>query len=129
LLFAYGEATVPKITVVTRRAYGGAYSIMGSKHLRGDVNYAWPCSEIAAIAPEFAAKLIPGSETSAKAESEEWVDEYRQKFASPFQAAARGYIDDVIEPQASRPCICKALGRLRGKQLEIPWRKHSNIPL
>ena len=129
LLFAYGEATVPKITVVTRRAYGGAYGMMGSKHLRGDVNYAWPCSEISAIAPEFAAKLIPGPETSAKAEIEKRVDEYRQKFSSPFQAVSCGYIDDVIEPQASRPRICKALGRLRRKQLENPWRKHSNIPL
>jgi propionyl-CoA carboxylase beta chain len=129
LLFAYGEATVPKVTVVTRRAYGGAYGMMGSKHLRGDVNYAWPSSEIAAIAPNVAVKLLFRSETMDKAEIETRVEDYRQKFASPFHASSCGYIDDVIEPQSSRPHLCKALGRLHRKQLEDPWRKHSNIPL
>jgi propionyl-CoA carboxylase beta chain len=127
LLFAYGEATVPKVTVVTRRVYGGAYGTMGSKHLRGDVNYAWSREEIAAMAPEFAVRLI-GPETSSKAEIGRRAAEYRQEFAAASQAESRGYIDEVIEPQSTRLRLCKALARLH-KRLEDPWRKHSNIPL
>jgi propionyl-CoA carboxylase beta chain len=128
LLYAYGEATVSKVSLVTRWAYGGGYSMMGSKHLGGDVNYAWPSAQIAAMKPGAAVKLIFSLETD-KARLEMRAEEYANKFASAFHAVSCGYIDEVIEPQTSRYRLCKALERLRRKQSGTPWRKHGNIPL
>jgi propionyl-CoA carboxylase beta chain len=129
LLFAYAEATVPKVTVITRKAYGGAYDVMSSKHLRGDVNYAWPSAEIAVMGPKGAVEIIFRGSLDDPKEVERRTEEYRDKFANPFVAASRGYIDDVIMPQNTRRRICGALRLLRTKQLENPWRKHDNIPL
>ncbi len=129
LLFAYAECTVPKVTVITRKAYGGAYAVMSSKHLRGDVNYAWPSAEIAVMGPKGAVEIIFRSDIGDPAKIEARTEEYRQKFANPFVAASRGYIDDVIRPHGTRRRLCHALAMLRNKQLENPWRKHDNIPL
>jgi propionyl-CoA carboxylase beta chain len=129
LLFAYAEATVPKITVITRKAYGGAYDVMSSKHLRGDVNFAWPSAEIAVMGPKGAVEIIFRQDSGDDKKIAERTEEYRQKFANPFVAAARGYIDDVIMPQNTRRRICRALDMLRDKALENPWKKHDNIPL
>ncbi|WP_207456028.1 acyl-CoA carboxylase subunit beta [Azospirillum sp. SYSU D00513] len=129
LLFAYAEATVPKVTVITRKAYGGAYDVMASKHLRGDINYAWPTSEIAVMGPKGAVEIIFRADLGDSAAIEARTEEYRQKFANPFIAAARGYVDDVIMPHGTRRRVCKALNMLRNKQLQNPWRKHDNIPL
>ncbi len=129
LLFAYAECTVPKVTVITRKAYGGAYDVMSSKHLRGDVNYAWPSAEIAVMGPKGAVEIIFRSDIGDPAKIEARTEEYRQKFANPFVAASRGYIDDVIRPHGTRRRLCHALAMLRNKQLENPWRKHDNIPL
>ncbi|HEY5720610.1 MAG TPA: carboxyl transferase domain-containing protein, partial [Gammaproteobacteria bacterium] len=129
LLFAYAEATVPKVTVITRKAYGGAYDVMASKHLRGDVNLAWPSAEIAVMGPKGAVEIIFRSDIGDEEKIAERTEEYRQKFANPFIAASRGYIDDVIAPHATRKRICRSLAMLRDKKLENPWRKHSNIPL
>ena len=129
LLFAYAEATVPKVTVITRKAYGGAYDVMSSKHLRGDVNYAWPTAEIAVMGPKGAVEIIFRAEAGDKAKIEARAEEYRAKFANPFVAAHRGFIDDVIHPRNSRPRICRALAVLRNKRLDNPWKKHANIPL
>ena len=129
LLYAYAEATVPKITLITRKAYGGAYDVMASKHLRGDVNLAWPSAEIAVMGPKGAVEIIFRQEVGDEQRLEELTDEYRQKFANPFIASRRGYIDDVIMPRDTRRRICRSLAMLRGKQLENPWRKHDNIPL
>jgi propionyl-CoA carboxylase beta chain len=129
LLFAYAEATVPKITVITRKAYGGAYDVMSSKHLRGDVNFAWPSAEIAVMGPKGAVEIIFRQDSGDDEKIAERTEEYRQKFANPFVAAARGYIDDVIMPQNTRRRICRALDMLRDKALENPWKKHDNIPL
>ncbi|MBL28172.1 MAG: methylmalonyl-CoA carboxyltransferase [Rhodospirillaceae bacterium] len=129
LLFAYAEATVPKITVITRKAYGGAYDVMASKHLRGDVNYAWPSAEIAVMGPKGAVEIIFRGSISDPAAVEEKTEEYRSKFANPFVAASRGFIDDVIMPQNTRWRICRSLRLLRDKKLENPWKKHANIPL
>lgn len=128
LLYAYAEATVPKITLITRKAYGGAYIVMSSKHLRGDVNYAWPTAEIAVMGPQGAVEVIYKNKVSEE-ELKEKADEYREKFASPFVAGTRGYLDDVLRPQNTRNRICRALGMLRSKQLENPWKKHDNLPL
>jgi propionyl-CoA carboxylase beta chain len=129
LLFAFAEATVPKVTVITRKAYGGAYDVMSSKHLRGDVNYAWPSAEIAVMGPKGAVEIIfRGSLDDPKA-IEEKTEEYREKFANPFIAGHRGFIDDVIPPHETRPRICRALAMLRNKKLENPPKKHDNIPL
>lgn len=127
LLYAYAEATVPKITVITRKAYGGAYIVMSSKHLRGDINYAWPTAEIAVMGPKGAVEIIFRGLSPQEMEAK--TEEYRKKFASPFVAASRGYIDDVIRPQNTRWRICKALAVLRTKQLQNPWKKHDNLPL
>ena len=129
MLFAYGAATVPKITILTRKAYGGAYDVMSSKHLRGDVNLAWPSAEIAVMGPKGAVEIIFRKDIGDAAKIAERTEEYRQKFANPFIAAGRGYIDDVIAPHATRKRICRSLAMLRDKQLENPWRKHDNIPL
>ncbi len=129
LLYAYAEATVPKVTVITRKAYGGAYDVMSSKHLRGDVNYAWPTAEIAVMGPKGAVEIIFRGDIGDEKKIAERTEEYRQKFANPFVAGSRGYIDDVIMPHNTRKRICRSLAMLRDKQLENPWRKHGNIPL
>lgn len=129
LLYAYAEATVPKITVITRKAYGGAYIVMGSKHLRNDINYAWPTAEIAVMGPEGAVEIIFKGKLSGADEVEAAVESYRDNFASPFVAAARGYLDDVIRPQNTRWRICRALAMLREKKLSNPTKKHDNLPL
>ncbi|NNG03923.1 MAG: acyl-CoA carboxylase subunit beta [Inquilinus sp.] len=129
LLYAYAEATVPKVTVITRKAYGGAYDVMSSKHLRGDVNYAWPTAEIAVMGPKGAVEIIFRGDIGDADKIEKRTEEYREKFANPFVAGARGYIDDVILPRNTRRRVCRALAMLRDKRLENPWKKHDNIPL
>lgn len=130
LLFAYAEATVPKVTVITRKAYGGAYCVMGSKHLRTDVNLAWPTAEIAVMGPEGAVNIVYRRELAAAPEKrEEKVAEFRERFANPFVAAERGFIDDVIEPRQTRPKLIRALRMLANKVDTAPKKKHGNIPL
>jgi propionyl-CoA carboxylase beta chain len=133
LLYAYCEATVPKLTVITRKAYGGAYDVMSSKHIRGDVNLAWPNAEIAVMGPEGAVNIIFRKELAAAKNPEkrkaELVEEYREKFANPYIAAERGYIDDVIEPRETRPRLINALEMLNNKRDSNPAKKHGNIPL
>ncbi len=129
LLYAFAEATVPKVTVITRKAYGGAYDVMSSKHLRGDVNYAWPSAEIAVMGPKGAVEIIFRGDAKNAAKTEERAEEYRGKFANPFVAGSRGFIDDVIMPHSTRRRLCRALSMLRTKRLENPWKKHDNIPL
>ena len=129
LLFAYAEATVPKLTVITRKAYGGAYDVMASKHLRGDVNYAWPTAEIAVMGAKGAAEIIHRKDLGDEDKMAAHVKAYEDRFANPFVAASRGYLDDVIMPHNTRWRLIKALRTLRGKQLENPWKKHDNIPL
>ncbi|WP_428624174.1 acyl-CoA carboxylase subunit beta [Sedimenticola sp.] len=129
LLYAYAEATVPKITVITRKAYGGAYDVMASKHLRGDVNLAWPTAEIAVMGPKGAVEIIFRQDLGNQEKIDARTEEYRQKFANPFVAGSRGFIDDVIMPHSTRKRICRSLAMLKDKQLENPWRKHGNIPL
>ncbi len=129
LLFAYAEATVPKVTVITRKAYGGAYDVMSSKHLRGDVNYAWPSAEIAVMGPKGAVEIIFRQDAGDEKKIAERTESYRQKFANPFVAAHRGYIDDVIMPHSTRMRICRSLAMLRNKELDNPWKKHENMPL
>jgi propionyl-CoA carboxylase beta chain len=133
LLYAYCEATVPKLTVITRKAYGGAYDVMSSKHIRGDFNVAWPTAEIAVMGPKGAVEIIykreiaeapdPAAATDAK------VEEYRQQFAHPYLAAARGYVDDIIDPRDTRPRLIDALQTLQAKRDRNPPKKHGNIPL
>jgi propionyl-CoA carboxylase beta chain len=129
LLYAYGEATVPKITVVTRKAYGGAYIVMNSKHLRGDVNYAWANAEIAVMGPEGAVEIIFREDAKNPESKAKRVAEYREKFASPFVAASRGFIDEVIRPQNTRKRICSSLQILKNKKVIKPFKKHDNLPL
>ena len=129
LLYAFAEATVPKVTLITRKAYGGAYDVMSSKHLRGDVNYAWPTAEIAVMGPKGAVEIIFRADSGDPAKIEARTEEYRARFANPFVAASRGFIDDVIMPHGTRRRICHALRWLRTKRLENPWKKHGNIPL
>ena len=129
LLYAYAEATVPKVTLITRKAYGGAYDVMASKHLRGDVNYAWPTAEIAVMGPEGAARIIFRQDSEDPEALKARTEEYREKFANPFIAAKRGYIDDVIMPRNTRRRIAKAFSMLEDKELQNPWRKHDNLPL
>ena len=129
LLYAYAECTVPKVTVITRKAYGGAYDVMASKHLRGDVNLAWPTAEIAVMGPKGAVEIIFRKDIGDDEKIAQRTEEYRQKFANPFVAGHRGFIDDVILPSETRTRICRSLSMLRNKQLENPWRKHGNIPL
>ena len=129
LLYAFAECTVPKITIITRKAYGGAYDVMSSKHLRGDVNLVWPAAEIAVMGPKGAVEIIFREEKGDPAKLAERETEYRTKFANPFVAGARGFIDDVIQPHETRKRICRSLAMLKDKKLENPWRKHGNIPL
>jgi propionyl-CoA carboxylase beta chain len=129
LLFAYAEATVPKITVITRKAYGGAYDVMSSKHLRGDFNYAWPTAEIAVMGAKGAVEIIFRAEAKDPEALAAREAEYKARFANPFVAASRGYIDDVIMPHGTRKRLIRALKSLKGKELTNPWKKHDNIPL
>ncbi len=129
LLYAYAEATVPKVTVITRKAYGGAYDVMSSKHLRGDVNFAWPSAEIAVMGPKGAVEIIFRQDLDDEEKIARQTEDYRKKFANPFIAGHRGYIDDVILPRTTRQRICRSLAMLENKKLENPWRKHGNLPL
>ena len=129
LLFAYAEATVPKVTVITRKAYGGAYDVMSSKHLRGDVNYAWPTAEIAVMGAKGAVEIIFRADIGDAEKLAAREAEYKERFANPFVAASRGYIDDVIKPHGTRRRIVRALKSLKHKTLTNPWKKHDNIPL
>ena len=129
LLYAYAECTVPKVTVITRKAYGGAYDVMSSKHLRGDVNFAWPSAEIAVMGPKGAVEIIFRDEKNDPAKIAAREGEYREKFANPFIAGRRGFIDDVIMPHETRKRICRSLAMLHAKAMANPWRKHGNIPL
>jgi len=133
LLYAYCEATVPKITIITRKAYGGAYDVMSSKHIRGDISYAWPAAEIAVMGPDGAVNIIFRKQIAEAADPEaeraRLVAEYRAQFANPYVAAARGYIDDVIEPHETRPRLIEALRVLQNKRDANPPKKHGNIPL
>ena len=129
LLYAFAEATVPKITVITRKAYGGAYIVMGSKHLRGDVNFAWPSAEIAVMGSKGAVEIIFRQDIGDEEKIAEREREYQAQFANPFRVGARGYIDDVIMPHNTRNRLCRSLRMLRSKKQELPWKKHGNIPL
>jgi propionyl-CoA carboxylase beta chain len=129
LLFAYAEATVPKITVITRKAYGGAYDVMASKHLRGDFNYAWPTAEIAVMGAKGAVEIIFRKDIGDVAKIAARTKEYEDRFANPFVAASKGFIDEVIMPHSTRKRIATGLRKLRNKNLENPWKKHDNIPL
>ena len=133
LLYAYCEATVPKVTVITRKAYGGAYCVMGSKHVRTDVNLAWPSAEIAVMGPEGAVNIVYRRELAAAPDKDavraEKIEEFRERFANPFVAAERGYVDDVIEPRETRPRVIRALRMLETKVDTMPRKKHGNIPL
>jgi propionyl-CoA carboxylase beta chain len=138
LLYAYAEATVPKITVITRKAYGGAYDVMASKHIRADVNYAYPSAEIAVMGPDGAVNIVFRNELQKakdpEAERAKLVAEYREKFANPYKAAELGYIDEVIideviRPEQTRPKLIRALEMLKNKRQELPPKKHGNIPL
>lgn len=129
LLFAFAEATVPKVTIITRKAYGGAYDVMSSKHLRGDVNFAWPSAEIAVMGPKAAVEIMFRKEVENKKQLEDYAEEYREKFSNPLVAASRGYIDDIIMPHETRGRLCRSLRMLQNKCLEKIWKKHDNIPL
>jgi len=133
LLFAYCEATVPKVTVITRKAYGGAYDVMSSKHVRGDINYAWPTAEIAVMGVDGAVNIVFKDEIDhakdPEAKLQELVADYQDKFANPYVAAARGYVDEVIEPRHTREKIIRALEMLKNKRDTNPPKKHGNIPL
>jgi propionyl-CoA carboxylase beta chain len=133
LLYAFAEATVPKLTVITRKAYGGAYDVMASKHIRADVNLAWPTAEIAVMGPEGAVNIVFRNELAkaknADAARKELVQTYRDTFANPYKAAELGYVDEVILPEDTRPQLCRALTMLRTKRADVPQRKHGNIPL
>jgi len=129
LLFAYAEATVPKVTVITRKAYGGAYDVMASKHLRGDFNYAWPTAEIAVMGAKGATEIIHRADLGDAEKIAAHTKDYEDRFANPFVAAERGFIDEVIQPRSTRRRICRAFASLRGKKLQNPWKKHDNIPL
>ena len=129
LLFAYGEATVPKVTVITRKAYGGAYVVMSSKHLRGDFNYAWPTSEIAVMGAKGATEIIHRADLDDPEKLASHTKDYEDRFANPFVAAERGFIDEVIMPRSTRVRVARAFASLRNKSQKMPWKKHDNIPL
>jgi propionyl-CoA carboxylase beta chain len=133
LIYAYAEATVPKLTVITRKAYGGAYIVMSSRHLKGDINYAWPGAEIAVMGAEGAVNIIYRKQISEAAnpaqKRRELIEEYRAKFDNPLQAAGLGYIDDIIDPRRTRPMLIKALEMLRDKSQRLPAKRHDNLPL
>jgi propionyl-CoA carboxylase beta chain len=133
LIYAYCEAVVPKITVITRKAYGGAYIVMSSKHLWGDINYVYPTAEIAVMGPEGAVNIVFKKEIGAaddpSKKEAEMIEEYRNIFASPYRAAERGYIDEIIFPEQTRPKLIRALESLRNKEERMPAKKHDNLPL
>jgi propionyl-CoA carboxylase beta chain len=133
LLYAYAEATVPKLTVITRKAYGGAYDVMSSKHIRADFNFAWPTAEVAVMGPEGAVNIVFRTELADAADPEarraELIADYKERFANPYAAAERGYVDDVIEPRRTRPALIDALETALTKAEPRPKRKHGNIPL
>ena len=129
LLFAYSQATVPLVTIITRKAYGGAYDVMASKHIGADVNYAWPSAEIAVMGPKGAVEVLYRSELSDPDKIAKRIKEYETRFANPFVAAERGYIDEVIMPHSTRRRVARALAMLENKEIPRPWRKHDNIPL
>jgi propionyl-CoA carboxylase beta chain len=133
LLYAYAEATVPKLTVITRKAYGGAYDVMSSKHIRADVNLAWPTAEVAVMGPEGAVNIVFRAELEAADDPDgrraELIADYKERFANPYTAAERGYVDDVIEPRRTRPVLITALETTLTKREPQPKRKHGNIPL
>jgi acetyl-CoA carboxylase carboxyltransferase component len=133
LLYAFTEATVPRLTVIVRKAYGGAYLVMNSKHIRADISYAWPTAEIAVMGPEGAVNIIFRKELERAADpvsrKAQMIEEYKEKFSNPFIAAERGYVDDVIEPEETRPRLIAALEMLQTKRETLPPRKHGNIPL
>ena len=129
LLFAYGEATVPKVTVITRKAYGGAYVVMSSKHMQGDFNYAWPTSEIAVMGAKGATEIIHRADLGDADKIAAHTKEYEDRFANPFVAAERGFIDEVIQPRSTRKRVARAFASLRNKRAQMPWKKHDNIPL
>jgi propionyl-CoA carboxylase beta chain len=133
LVYAYAEATVPKVTIIVRRAYGGAYDAMGSKHLRADINYAWPMGEIAVMGPDAAVNIIHRREIEKATDVEETrkklIEQYKERFANPYIAAGKGYIDAVIDPRETRPKIIRALDMLRSKTDSTPPKKHGNVPL
>jgi len=129
LLYAYGEATVPKVTVITRKAYGGAYVVMSSKHLQGDINYAWPTSEIAVMGAKGATEIIHRADLGDPDKIARHAKDYEDRFANPFVAAERGFIDEVIMPRSTRLRVARAFASLRRKSAKMPWKKHDNIPL
>ena len=129
LLYAYGEATVPLVTVITRKAYGGAYCVMAPKHLGGDINYAWPTAQIAVMGAKGAVEILYRKDLDNPEKIAEHTAGYEDKFLSPFRAAERGYIDEVIQPQSTRKRVCRAFSLLREKKLNAPWKKHDNLPL
>ena len=129
LLFAYSQATVPLVTVITRKAFGGAYDVMASKHIGADVNYAWPTAQIAVMGAKGAVEIIFRADIGDAEKIATRTKEYEERFLSPFIAAERGYIDDVIMPHATRSRIARALAMLRGKTVEMPGRKHDNLPV
>ena len=129
LLYAYAECTVPKVTLITRKGYGGAYDVMASKHLRGDLNFAWPTAEVAVMGAKGAVEIIFRKDLGDEQKIATRTEEYQKKFANPFIAASRGYIDDIVMPHETRERVCRAFAMLRDKKLENPWRKHGNIPL
>ena len=129
LLFAYGEATVPKVTLITRKAYGGAYVVMASKHLQADVNYAWPTAEIAVMGAKGATEIIHRADMGDADKIAQHEADYNERFANPFVAAERGFVDEVIQPRSTRKRISRAFAALRSKKQTMPWKKHDNIPL
>ena len=129
LLFAYGEATVPKVTVITRKAYGGAYVVMASKHLEGDISYAWPTAEIAVMGAKGAVEILHRADSGNADKIAAHTKAYEENFANPFKAAERGFIDEVIQPRSTRRRVARALAALKRKRVEMPWKKHDNIPL
>jgi len=129
LLFAYGEATVPLVTLITRKAYGGAYDVMASKHLGSDFNYAWPTAEIAVMGAKGATEIIHRADLNDPEKIAQHAASYEERFANPFVAAERGFVDEVIQPRSSRKRIARAFASLRNKKTQTPWKKHNNIPL
>jgi propionyl-CoA carboxylase beta chain len=129
LLYAYAEATVPKVTIIIRKAYGGAYIVMGSKHLLSDINFAWPATEIAVMGAKGAASIIYKNANVSEKQRANLITEYENKFTSPIMAASRGYIDDIIRPCNTRWKVCQAFAILETKKVEMPWKKHSNLPI
>ncbi|MDG1067431.1 MAG: carboxyl transferase domain-containing protein, partial [Sulfitobacter sp.] len=129
LLFAYGEATVPLVTLITRKAYGGAYDVMASKHLGSDFNYAWPTAEIAVMGAKGATEIIHRADLNDPEKIAKHTADYETRFANPFVAAERGFVDEVIQPRTTRKRIARAFASLRNKKSSMPWKKHDNIPL